>query len=795
MMRGMPWAADRLPPSRSHLAPLRPVEDRGPAAPDLPRPLTSFVGREREIAGIVIRLRDDQIRLLTLTGPGGVGKTRLAIRAAAETPETYPDGMWFVALAPVRDPALVLATIAHDLEIRESAMRSPEEAIQDILRDRRSLLILDNFEHLLDAAPLIADLLTACPSLTILATSRAVLRISGEHDIVVPPMSLPNRGDDLPFDAADGVRLFVERARAARDDFALTQENGADIAEVCRRLDGLPLAIELAAARVRHLPPRTLLNRLGQRLPLLTGGPRDQPARLRTMRQAIAWSSDLLSPAERILFRRLAVFVGGCTLEAAEEVGRNAGDDALELIASLADKSLLRVAVDPDGTPRYVMLETVREFASEQLAASGEADAIRRRHAAWCLALAAEGELAAWGGPEQTTWLDRFEAELANVRGALAWLENVGNTEAVLRLAAEISGLWFHRGRRAEGFARLDRALTAVSDATTIARAKALRVLATLGMTLGSARAVAHATECVALWTELGDAWRAADARLVLGMVLEHRADYERAAPLLEDVAAQLDALGEPVRAAVARFHLANAALECGDAKRAEAIFADVLALFRRGGYRWGVSGALLGLGQAAVKRGEPETAAALFARSLALAGNQDSLIAKLIAIASLAVGGGRPETAGRMLGAALGLAEPIGYVLRAPEQAAYQAAAAAARASLGVANFEGAWADGQNLSAEKAVAEATAMLAALCAQATPSTAADSAYGLTPRELEVLALVCAHLPDREIAERLFLSTRTVEGHVSHIIGKLGVSTRREVVAMAARLALVEEPTV
>ena len=327
----MPSSIDRTssPSVHSRPVPLRPLDERPVAAAALPRPLTSFIGREREVAAVVARLCDEQVRLLTLTGPGGVGKTRLAIRAASEAPDTYPDGVWFVPLAPVRDPALVPATIAHAFEIRESALRSPEEAVREFLRDRRALLVLDNFEHLLDAAPLVVDLLAACPALTVLVTSRGVLRVSGEHTIAVPPMSLPGQGGgDLSLDASDGVRLFVERARAARDDFRLTEENGADIAEVCRRLDGLPLAIELAAARVAHLPPRPMLQRLGQRLPLLTGGPRDQPARLQTMRQAIAWSYDLLAPAERILFRRLAVFVGGCTLEAAEAVGQDAGDDS-----------------------------------------------------------------------------------------------------------------------------------------------------------------------------------------------------------------------------------------------------------------------------------------------------------------------------------------------------------------------------------------------------------------------------------------------------------------------------------
>ena len=337
---------------------------------------------------------------------------------------------------------------------------------------------------------------------------------------------------------AEAVRLFVDRARAADPSFTLTALNAQAIGEICRRLDGLPLAIELAAARITLLPPPAMLARIERRLPLLTGGPRDAPARLQTMRDAIAWSYELITAEEQALFGRLGVFAGGFSLEAAEAVAGE-GQDVFEGIASLATNNLLRFEAgpdsrsdseDPQANPRFGMLETVREFALEQLAANGEVDDIRGRHAAWCLHLAEQAEIATWGGPEQTKWLDRLDPDLPNLRGALGWLEETSDTEATLRLAGALLGLWFHRSHRTEGYAWLQRALARADAAPTVGYAKVLAALAKLGTFLGNTQP-AYAAESLAMWTELGDAWRAADARLALGMVLTRQGDYERAAP------------------------------------------------------------------------------------------------------------------------------------------------------------------------------------------------------------------------------------------------------------------------
>ncbi len=586
---------------------------------NLPSQLTSLIGRKVELAEIKSLMRQSHLRLLTLTGAGGSGKTRLSLQVAADLLQDFADGVFFVALAPIIEPDLVVSAVAQTLEVKEVSGTPLLERLKQHLRDKQMLLLLDNFEQIPAAAPLVTELLAACHQLKVLVTSRAVLHLHGEYEFPVQPLALPDPASSQSVEALlqyASIALFIQRASAVKPDFEIKNGTARIVADICTRLDGLPLAIELAAAHVKVLSPQAMLARLENRLKLLIGGPRDLPARQQTMRNTIAWSYDLLDENEKKLFRRLAVFVGGLTLEAAEAVCSIAAEtriDILESVAALMDKSLVRQTEQPDGEPRFMMLETFRQYGLEQLEAGGETTNVRRQHANFFLELVERAE-PKLSGAEQGVWLNRLETEHDNIRAALRWAKETGEVDLGSRIAAALGRFWLMHVHYTEGRERLAEFLASTSaSGRTATRAKLLASAATLAQNQADNTAARSLfDESLAIWREIGNKEGIAASLTNLGWLAWRQSDYRAARSLSEEALALHRELGNKQGIAHSLNNVGWVAHHQGDYAAARSFHEGSLALRRELGDKRGIGFALANLGWAIHKQGDYERAAGL---------------------------------------------------------------------------------------------------------------------------------------------------------------------------------------
>jgi predicted ATPase/DNA-binding CsgD family transcriptional regulator/DNA-binding XRE family transcriptional regulator len=792
---------------------------------NLPLPPTPLLGRERDLAELTVLLKRKETRLITLTGSGGVGKTRLALEVAwalQRAGDSFPDGVWLVRLAPLTDPTMVLSTIAQTLGLNENGGASIADLLRSFLHDKSLLLLLDNFEQVAAAATQIAELLESSAGLRALVTSRAPLRLRGEHIYPVALLAVPPNGHGRisaeQLDHYAATALFLQRACAVRPDFPVTDASAPLIADICARLDGLPLSIELAATWARLLSPTAMLAQLEHRLPLLTAGAADLPARQRTMRAAIAWSYDLLDAGSRSLFGRLAVFVDGWTLDAAKVVCQIPSGaaplrlDTLTELGVLLDQSLIAQRMSEDWvteTPRFEMLHIVREFALEQLEASGEAEAVRRAHARYVLAFAEEAE-PELRGPDDITWMKRVERELGNVRAALQWARAAGEAELGLRLATALWRFWTEAGYLSEGQQWIESLLALAPPETasipTWLRARALTISGAVAAALRQIGPALAALDAGLRLARVADDWLAqVIGLLLLGLAADLQGEPRQAEACYEEALAVARARGDTLAVFTALGSLAG--LACTEQRWAEATarFTDALNVARTAGRRHYEAAFLVQLGEVALWQGEAPRAALHLGEALAVAREANWAIGwrrwdAIVALDLLAVAcaqRGQQERGARLLGASALLWETLRQPYAAMDQLRREPLVAPIRATLCAEPWDAAFAAGQQLTLEETFAEALVDASALAGgddrrpadERAPTTdrsaARIGAEYLTRRELEVLRLLAEGLTDAQIAHRLVVSLRTANHHVASLYSKLGVTSR----AAATRFAL------